>query len=143
MNYSELILRQKIFAIVFIILIFILTIEFIRRRLLKERYAILWLVATLVLVPLVLWFDLLAHLARFLGIVYPPNAILLTGLLFIILILFSFSVALSTARKNEGRLLMKIVDQEERLRALEKKLEGPDQARPPDTEEGADSLDPR
>ncbi len=117
--YSDLILRQKIVASFFIILILLLTIEFIRRRTLKERYAILWLVAGVVLIPLVLWSDFLTWVSGMLGIAYPPFTILLTGTVFLIVIIFHFSVALSKSRRHEAKLLMRIVELEQRLAQLE------------------------
>jgi hypothetical protein len=116
--YGDLILRQKIVAVVFITLIILLTIDFIRRRTLKERYAILWLVAGVVLIPLVLWPDFLLRVSGVLGIAYPPFTILLTGTVFVVVIIFHFSVALSKSRRHEAKLLMRLVEQEERLREM-------------------------
>jgi len=121
-NLTELLVRQKIIAAVFIVLIFLLTIEFIRRRALKERYALLWLAASVVLIPLVLWYELLLKISKVLGIAYPPATILLTAIVFIILILFHFSVALSKTRRHEEKLLLRIAEQDERLAALEREM---------------------
>lgn len=119
-NLSELLVRQRIIAAIFIVLIFLLTIEFIRRRALKERYALLWLAASVVLIPLVLWYDLLLKISGVLGIAYPPATILLTAIIFIILILFHFSVALSKSRRNEENLLLRIAEQDERIDRLKR-----------------------
>ncbi|HPQ70494.1 MAG TPA: DUF2304 domain-containing protein [bacterium] len=121
-NLTELLVRQKIIAAVFIVLIFLLTIEFIRRRALKERYALLWLAASIVLIPLVLWYELLLKISKVLGIAYPPATILLTAIIFIILILFHFSVALSKTRRHEEKLLLRIAEQDERLDTLEREV---------------------
>jgi len=121
-NLTELLVRQKIIAAVFIVLIFLLTIEFIRRRALKERYALLWLAASVVLIPLVLWYELLLKIRKVRGIAYPPATILLTAIVFIILILFHFSVALSKTRRHEEKLLLRIAEQDERLAALEREM---------------------
>jgi hypothetical protein len=126
LTYSELILRQKILASVFILLFAMLTIEFIRRRELKERYAILWLVACFVLIPMVLNFDIVKSISRILGIAYPPMTILLTAILFIILMVFHFSVSLSKSRRNETRLLLKVLELEERIKVLEGGKKSPD-----------------
>ena len=135
---SQLILRQKIFALVFIVFFMILTIELIRRRALKERYAILWVVASFVLIPIVMSHKLVAKISGLLGIAYVPLTILLTGILFLILINLHFSVALSRHRENEIKLTTKLTEQQEKIEALEKRmkeLEGEDSDNPDDTEQ--------
>jgi len=133
LSYGDLILRQKIVAVVFITLIILLTIDFIRRRTLKERYAILWLVAGVVLIPLVLWPDFLQRVSGVLGIAYPPFTILLTGTVFVVVIIFHFSVALTKSRRHEAKLLMRVVELEQRVEDLRRKSEAPaDEQRTPD-----------
>lgn len=122
-NLFELIMKQKIVAIIFIITFMLLTIELIRRRALKERYAILWVVAAFVLIPMVASHQLVAWLSRMLGIAYPPLTILLTGILFLIMINLHFSIALSRRKENETRLVMRIIEQDEKIADLEKKSE--------------------
>jgi hypothetical protein len=119
---TELIIRQRIFAVVFIIFILLLTIEFIRRRKLKEKYAILWLAAGVTLIPLLLWPDLLRNVSNFLGVSYTPATILLIGVLFILFILFHFSIALSQAGRKETKLVLRITELEERINDFEKKI---------------------
>lgn len=119
----ELIMRQKIFAGAFILFFFLLVVELIRRRALKERYAILWLLASMILLPLVLSHKLIAKISGLLGIAYAPLTVLLTGILFLILINLHFSVALSRHRDNESSLALKLAEQQETIDKLKKKLE--------------------
>lgn len=119
----ELILRQKLFAGVFIIFFILLTVELIRRRALKERYAILWLIASIVLLPIVLSHALIEKLSGVLGIAYAPLTILLTGIIFLIMINLHFSVALSRHRENEKKIAIKITEQEELISDLKKRID--------------------
>jgi|Deesub1362A_J573_1020465.scaffolds.fasta_scaffold51175_1 hypothetical protein len=61
-------------------------IELIRRNRLKEKYSLLWLFSTLVM----LWFSFsresLHVVSRMIGIKYPPSFIFLLGFLFMIVI---------------------------------------------------------
>lgn len=119
----DLLLRQRIVALVLVSLFILLILEFIRRKALKERYAILWLAATFVILPLLLWYDLLKALSHLLGIAYTPLTILLIGIVFVIMILFHFSVAFSKTRRNEAKLVMRIVEQEEKIAELAGKVD--------------------
>jgi small-conductance mechanosensitive channel len=137
-SFSELILRQKIVAIVFIAVFILLTIELIRRRALKERYAILWMIAAFVLIPMVASHRLVAVLSGYLGIAYAPATILLTGILFLILINLHFSVALSRHKENESRLQIRLAEQGKRIEQLEQKIGQPaDDGDPPSSDENS------
>jgi len=121
-NLFDLIFRQKLFAGFFILLFIMLVIELIRRRALKERYAILWIIASTVLLPLVLSTTLVSKVSNILGIAYTPLSILLTGVLFLILINLHFSVALSRHRENETKLAIRLTEQQEEINNLKKTL---------------------
>lgn len=120
--FHELLARQQVTAVVFIIFTVLLTTEFIRRRALMERYAILWLVASFVLIPMVLWFDVVARLAQLIGIAYPPTMVLLTASLFMILILFHLTVALSQAKRNETKIVLLLAEQQAELQKLRQRV---------------------
>ncbi|MCL4235902.1 MAG: DUF2304 family protein [Deltaproteobacteria bacterium] len=119
---SELIFRQRVFAAIFIVFFMILTLELIRRRALKERYAILWVVAAFVLLPMVLSPSVVSSVSRLIGVNYPPSAILLTGILFLTLIVLHFSVALSRFKSNEEKLVLRIIEQDQDLSQLRQRI---------------------
>ena len=131
MPFQELLARQQVTAVIVIVFALLLTIEFIRRRALMERYAILWLIASFVLIPMVLWFDLVAKLAQWIGIAYPPSMVLLTASLFIILILFHLTVALSQAKRHETKIVLRLAEQQEELEKLQKRLGELEKKEPP------------
>jgi hypothetical protein len=79
-------------------------IELIRRRALAERYALLWLLTGVVLTFLAVWKPGLGLLSSTLGIYYPPSALLVVGLGFILLILLHYSVII-TKLADHNRLL--------------------------------------
>jgi hypothetical protein len=80
----------------------------VRRRKLREEYSILWLFGSVVLLILSLkknWLDSLAHA---LGIVYPPSFLFLVGILFILLILIHFSIAISKLHQMNKKMAQEI-----------------------------------
>src|SRR5450759_1720757 len=78
-----------------------LSVRAIRRHRLSEHTAMLWLGVSLVMVFLsaTLPFHLLDRAARFVGIAYPPDLILLIAVLF--LFAFTFQLSMGQAQLNE------------------------------------------
>ena len=100
------------------VLFMLAVIEFIRRNRLKERYAILWLGAGVVLIVLSGWGTLLVDLTRRLGFDVPLNALSLVILFFLIVIVFHFSIAISMESERTKRLAQEIALLKERLRRV-------------------------
>lgn len=96
--------RVQIFAIAGSALLFVFVLELLRRRRLSEPYAILWLLASVVLLVLSVWDDLLGTLADAVGIATPANALFVVGFGFILVLLLSFSTVVSRLTR-ENKLL--------------------------------------
>ena len=69
--------------------------ELVRRRRLMERYALLWLFASVVMLTLSVWRDALERLADVVGIAYAPSALFGIAFGFVLLILLHFSLVIS------------------------------------------------
>jgi len=83
-------------------------LEMVRRRKLREEYSILWLFGSAVILVLSLKKDWLDSLARAVGIVYPPSFLFLVGILFILLILIHFSIAISKRHQMNKKMAQEI-----------------------------------
>jgi hypothetical protein len=70
-------------------------LELVRRRKLKEEYSLLWLGTGVVLFLLSLSRPLLDALASLVGVYYPPSALFLVALAFILFMLLHFSTVLT------------------------------------------------
>lgn len=82
----------------------VLVIDFIRRGLLKEKYAVLWLTLVLIISVLGLWRGLLDRISLFFGISYPPSLLFLVAFLFVLLILLHYSVVISILTERNKTL---------------------------------------
>lgn len=91
--------------------------ELVRSRRLQEEYSILWLFTGAVLLLLSCWRGLLDRMAFVVGIHYPPSALFLVGLAFLLLILLHFSVILSSLSERTKKLAQEIALLREELRA--------------------------
>ena len=81
----------------------LLVLELVRRRKLREDYSLLWLATTLTLIMLSASRPMLDELAALLGVVtYPPAALFLVAILFLLFILLHFSTVITRlARENK------------------------------------------
>jgi hypothetical protein len=95
--------------------IFVVIIELIRRDRLKERYSLIWLAASVVMIVLSVWRDLLHFIARVLGVYYPPSLLFILAIFFLLLLLLHFSVILSGISERNKRLAQEIGIIKERL----------------------------
>jgi len=87
--------RAMIFGLVAGIGTFIFVLELVRRRRLKEEYSLLWLATAVALIVLSLSRPILDTLASAVGIIYPPSALFLVAVIFVLFILLHFSVVLT------------------------------------------------
>ena len=112
-------IRMQIVAIVGAMALLILVLELVRRRSLMERYALLWMAASTIILGLAIWQDALNVIARNLGIVSAPNALFFVALGFILLLLLHFSAAMSRLTDQSKVLAQKQALLEQRLSEVE------------------------
>jgi hypothetical protein len=108
-----------LFAALSSLVIFAVIIELIRRGRLREQYALLWLATATVILVFGLWREGLNELADALGIAYPPNALFVLALAFMLLLLLHYSTVISRLSDRTTTLTQRIAILEERLRELD------------------------
>jgi hypothetical protein len=87
--------RTQIVAVLVTGGLFFFIFELVRQRRLMERYALLWLLSSGVLLLLAAWTGLLDSFTRLLGIETPSNALFLVAFAFVLALLLHFSLAIS------------------------------------------------
>ena len=112
--------RLQIVAIFGAIALLLFVLELVRRRALMERYALLWLGSSVVILVLAVWQDALTVLARNLGIVSAPNALFFVALAFVLLLLLHFSAAMSRLADQSKVLAQRQALLEQRLSEVER-----------------------
>ncbi len=107
---------QLVIGALSIVLVF-LTFELIRRGRLREEYSILWLFTGMVIFVLTLWpeFFLSQFFSRVTGIFYL-SAIVLIAFLFLLMIVFHFSVVISKLTRQNKELAQRYALMELELR---------------------------
>ncbi len=116
-------ITQQILAILFSIALLLVTIHLVRKRKLREEYALLWLGAAATIFLLVVFHGLVASMAAAFGVSYPPTLILVFGLLFAIVVILSQSVAISSQADRIRDLAQNYGLLDQRLRQVERELD--------------------
>jgi hypothetical protein len=119
----------QLFAALASLLLLGIVIELIRSRKLRERYALLWLATAGVILLFAAWRSGLHHLSDALGIGYPPNALFVLAMLFVLILLLHFSTVISKLSDRSTVLTQRLALMEERLRQVEDKPSSPPKLR--------------
>ena len=104
--------------------LFFLVFELVRRRRLMERYALLWLFSTAVLLGLAIWRGLLERVASTVGIYYAPSALFAVAFAFVLALLLHFSLVISRLADQNKVLAQKLGMLQERVTGLEAEVAG-------------------
>ena len=117
-------LKIQLVSIVVTAGLFGVIFELLRRKRLMERYALLWLLASAVLLALAVWKGLLETIAHAIGIYYAPSALFVIAFGFILLLLLHFSLVISRLADQNKILAQRLgllqqrLDEQEAQRAL-------------------------
>jgi len=94
-------------------------LELVRRRRLREKYALLWILTAIVLLILSVWRGAVTSIATALGVSYGPTILFAVGALFILVVLLHYSTVISALTDRTVVLSQQMALLEERLRKLE------------------------
>ena len=116
-------LRIQLVAILAAGGLFLIVFELVRRRRLMERYALLWLVSTFVLLALAAWKGLLIQVSEAIGIYYAPSALFMVALGFVLVMLLHFSLVISRLADQNKVLAQRLSLMQQRVDELERGAE--------------------
>ena len=105
------------------LILLVSVLELVRRRRLREQYSILWLLASVVILILASNRVLLDLLARAMKIAYPPSALFVVLLGFLLLITLHFSTVISRLTRDNESLAQEIAILRVQIRDLDKQRE--------------------
>ena len=113
--------RIQIFSVIGSVSLLILIFELVRRRRLKEKYSLVWLVTSLALFAVSTIPGLLYSFGNAMGIYYSPTAFFLLAFFFLTLISLQFSVVISRLSERNKTLSQEVALLKQRIEELEKK----------------------
>jgi len=95
-------------------------LELVRRRRLREKYALLWILTAVVLLILSVWRGAVSGIATALGVSYGPTVLFAVGALFILVVLLHYSTVISALTDRTVVLAQKNASLEQRIDELER-----------------------
>jgi tellurite resistance protein TehA-like permease len=99
---------QRVFAIVTSIGTFLVVMELIRRRRLREEYAFLWVLTTVGMMVLATWYGLIERITQLIGAVAVTTTLFIFALMFLLLISVHFTTVLSRLTVQVRRLTQEL-----------------------------------
>ena len=112
-------LGVSIAAAIASLVLLIAVLELVRRRRLREKYALLWILTAIVLLVLSVWRGAVTSIATALGVSYGPTVLFAVGALFVLVVLLHYSTVISALTDRTVALSQQLAILEERLRRLE------------------------
>jgi len=100
--------RSIILATMASIATFVLVLELVRRRTLREEYSLLWLGTALTMIIVSAWRDLLHGVSSLVGIAYPPNLLFLLASMFTLLLLLYFSTVITRLTQENKEIAQEV-----------------------------------
>jgi len=114
-------MKIQIISIIGSLIFTFFILELIRRKKLKEAYALIWVVMSIFFLILACWVEGLVFISKLIGIVYAPATLFLVLLITVILILIQFSVIISGQVDKIKKLTQELALLKEQVSKLQKK----------------------
>ena len=100
--------RIQVFAILASAAVCIVIVELVRKKKLMEKYLLIWIFSTVILITLSLWRNFLERLADFLGVYYAPTALFIVLSFCGLALLIHFSIAISRLTEQNKILAQEV-----------------------------------
>jgi len=113
-------IRLNLVAIIGSIILLLIILELVRRKYLRERYALIWIVTGSLFLLLSIRLQFLYGISSFLGFSIASNALFLFGILFLLSIVLGLSVITSRLAEKNKVLTQEVVLLKKRVDDLEK-----------------------
>ena len=112
-------IKARVFIVLLSLSILVMIINLIRKKRLKEEYALLWFLGGVALVLAPLFSDYIDKAAHFFGIYYEPALIFALAILCLLVILFHYSTIISKLTEQNKILIQEMALVKKKLETLE------------------------
>jgi hypothetical protein len=117
--------RTKLMVVCIGIALLLIVLNMVRRGHVREQYALLWILACVVLILSAVFSNLLDRFSHLVGIFYPPAFLFLLAILLLVVLQVHFSVVVSSLREQNKTLVQELGILEHEVRALREALRPP------------------
>jgi len=88
-------IQQQIFSLLVSVFVFVVVVDMVRKRRLREEYSVLWLATSVLMFVLVLRYEWLVALTALIGAGLPTTTLFLFALIFLMLLSVQFCIKIS------------------------------------------------
>ena len=88
-------MHQQIFALIVALAVFVVVIDMVRKRRLREEYSVLWLTTSILMFVLVFRYEWLVALTTLIGAGFPTTTLFLFSIIFLMLLSVQFCIKIS------------------------------------------------
>jgi hypothetical protein len=99
---------QRAFAMLATLAIFLVVLELVRRRKLREEYSLLWIATSVVMLILSTWYGLIEWITRAIGAITVTTTLFIFALLFLLAISVHFTTVISRLTVQVRRLTQEV-----------------------------------
>ena len=110
--------RTRVFVLLAGVAILLFILNLVRKKQLREQYALLWILAAIVLCLSSVFIQGLEKLSHLVGIYYPPAFLFLVAILMMLVLQFHFSTVISNLREQNKALIQDVGILASEVRAL-------------------------
>lgn len=115
-------IRARLFVATLSVGLLIFVINLVRRKYLKENYAVLWVITAIVLTLVPLLINYLDQFAYLIGVYYPPAFVYVVAIMFLIVLILHFSIIISKLSEQNKNLIQDLGILEKKVNDLETRL---------------------
>jgi hypothetical protein len=119
-------MTATVLAIITSIITLIFIVDLLRRGVLKEKYAVLWLTVASLALVLSIFPSILRWITQALGVEVPSNLLFFATIVLLILVAVQLSYELSRHEARIRRLAEEVALQNEQIRSLRDRLDARD-----------------
>ncbi len=109
-------IKIRIILLILLVLALCLVFRFVRRKELQLKYSLVWILVDLLMIIAVAIPNILGYISNLLGIYSVTNMLFFLGIMFVLAIIFSLTVALSRAAERIRQLSQQVALNEYKAR---------------------------
>lgn len=100
--------RTRVFVVLVGLAILFVILDHVRKKQLREQYALLWILTAIVLCLSAVFIGGVEKLSHLVGIYYPPAFLFLVAIVMILVLQFHFSTVISNLREQNKALIQDV-----------------------------------
>jgi hypothetical protein len=125
-------IQQQIFALLVSAAVFVIVVDMVRKRRLREEYSVLWLATSVIMFVLVVRYEWLVALTALIGAGLPTTTLFLCSIIFLMLLSVQFCIKISRLTDQVKNLSQENALMKREIESLVQQVTAPQAVEPSD-----------